>query len=145
MRMIVQGIMDAQLPWTLVLVGVALAAFCFLVDVPILAVALGIYLPMNLTTGVLAGGIVRHLVERRAKTAGTDEAVDKGVLLASGLVAGGALMGIVVGIFAALETDIAFGLNWFPTIAGSNLLAFFMFVLLALFLYVCSTRKAQSE
>lgn len=145
MKMIVEGIMEAQLPWTLVLVGVALAFFCFLVDIPILAVALGIYLPMNLTAGVLAGGIVRYFVERRTKSAGNDAAVDKGILLASGLVAGGALMGIVVGIFAALEADIAFGLNWFPTIAGSNLLAFFMFVLLAVFLYVYSTRKAESE
>jgi len=145
MKMIVQGIMEAQLPWTLVLVGVALAFFCFLVDIPILAVALGIYLPMNLTAGVLAGGIVRHFVERRAKGTSNEEAADKGILLASGLVAGGALMGIVVGIFAALDADIAFGLNWFPTIAGSNLLAFFMFVLLAVFLYVYSTRKAQSE
>ena len=56
MKMIVQGIMTAQLPWTLVAVGVALAVFCFLVDIPILAVALGIYLPIGLTAAVCAGG-----------------------------------------------------------------------------------------
>jgi putative OPT family oligopeptide transporter len=145
MKMIVQGIMTAQLPWTLVGIGVALAFFCFLVDVPILAVALGIYLPMSLTTGVFAGGIVRALVERRTKSVKNDDAVDKGILLASGLVAGDALFGIVVGAIAAVGADVAFGLKWFPSIAANNLLAFAMFLLLAIFVYWYSLRKARPE
>ena len=114
MKLIVQGIMTGQLPWTLVAVGVALAVFCFLVDLPILAVALGIYLPLGLTSAVFAGGIIRSLVERKAKQPADEEAVDKGVLLASGIVAGDALMGIVVGLFAALGINIAFGIKLFP-------------------------------
>jgi len=159
MKLIVEGIMTAQLPWTLVLIGVALAAFCFLVNIPILAVALGLYLPLGLSSAVFAGGIVRDLVERstritRAKDAAAnkqapmegvepekDKAVEKGILLASGLVAGDALVGIVIGIFAALETDIALGLKWFPTIAGSQLLAFGMFLLLAVWMYWYALRK----
>jgi len=159
MKLIVEGIMTAQLPWTLVMIGVALAAFCFLVNIPILAVALGLYLPLGLSSAVFAGGIVRDLVERstrmtREKDAaanGTapeegaeaekDVAVEKGILLASGLVAGDALIGIVIGIFAALGTDIALGLHWFPTIAGSQLLAFGMFLLLAIWVYWYSLRK----
>jgi putative OPT family oligopeptide transporter len=121
MKMIVQGIMTAQLPWTLVAVGVALALFCFLVDLPILAVALGIYLPIGLTAAVFAGGIIRNLVERKGKQSGNEDAVDKGILLASGIVAGDALMGILVGIFAALQLHIAFGIKLFPAMAHSRI------------------------
>lgn len=167
MKLIVEGIMTAQLPWTLVMIGVALAAFCFLVDIPILAVALGLYLPLGLSSAVFAGGIVRDLVERStrimrkrmaAKEASSsgkapeetveaekDKAVEKGILLASGLVAGDALVGIVIGIFAALGTDIALGLKWFPAIAGSQLLAFTMFLLLAIWMYWYSVRKDGTE
>jgi putative OPT family oligopeptide transporter len=146
MKMIVQGIMSARLPWTMVFVGVALAFFCFLADIPILAVALGIYLPMSLTTGVFAGGIVRALVERRTKNTGNDDAVNKGVLLSSGLIAGDALFGIVVAAFAALGADIAYGTRLLGAgIAGSMLLPFVMFLLLAVFLYWYSLRTAEPK
>jgi uncharacterized oligopeptide transporter (OPT) family protein len=146
MKLIVQGIMTGQLPWTLVAVGVALALFCYLVDLPILAIALGIYLPLGLTSAIFAGGIVRSLVERKAKQKADEEAVavDKGVLLASGLVAGGALMGIVVGMFAALGVNIAFGLKLFPAVSKSNLLALVMFVLLGAWMYWYSLRKDRT-
>ncbi|MDR3669230.1 MAG: oligopeptide transporter, OPT family [Holophaga sp.] len=145
MKMIVQGIMTGQLPWTLVLVGVALALFCFLMDVPILAVALGIYLPIGLTAAVFAGGLIRTLVERKGKAGGKDEAVDKGILLASGIVAGDALMGIVVGLFAALGIPMAFGLKLFPALGKSSLLAVAMFLLLGAWMYWYSLRKARAE
>ncbi len=162
MKLIVEGIMTAQLPWTLVLIGVTIAAFCFLANIPILAVALGLYLPLGLSSAVFAGGLVREIVERvmgssakeqaavaaggadSGKDAAAEKAVEKGILLASGLVAGDALVGIVIGIFAALGTDIALGTKWFPSIAGSQLTPFVMFLLLAVWMYVYSTRKARS-
>jgi putative OPT family oligopeptide transporter len=144
MKMIVQGIMTAQLPWTLVAVGVALALFCFLVDIPILAVALGIYLPIGMTAAVFAGGIVRNLVERKAKQSEDEGAVDKGILLASGIVAGDALMGIVVGLFAALQINMAFGIKLFPAVAKSSLLSLIKFMLLAAWIYWYSLRKVKS-
>ncbi len=163
MKMIVEGIMTAQLPWTLVFIGVALAVFCFMAKIPILAVALGIYLPIGLTAAIFAGGIVRVLVEKKMTPAAkdkdaaddkagekennvaVDKAVEKGILLASGLVAGDALIGIVIGIFAAIGTDIAFGLRLFPVIAESNLAAFLMFLLLAIWIFIYSTKKERSR
>jgi len=147
MKLIVQGIMTGQLPWTLVAVGVALAVFCYLVDLPILAVAIGIYLPLGLTSAIFAGGIIRSLVERKAKQKGDVDAiaVDKGVLLASGLVAGDALMGIVVGMFAALGINIGIGLKLFPAASKSSLLALVMFMLLGALMYWYSLRKEQPE
>jgi putative OPT family oligopeptide transporter len=145
MKMIVQGIMTGHLPWTLVAIGVALAVFCYLVDLPVLAVAIGIYLPLGLNSAVFAGGILRYLVERRAKHNADEQAVDKGILLASGMVAGGALMGIVVGIFAAIGVNIGFGLKLLPTVSKNNLLALVMFMLLGAWMYWYSLRKARSE
>ena len=172
MKLIVEGIMTAKLPWTLVLIGVAMAAFCYLADIPILAVALGLYLPVGLSAAVFGGGIVRSLVERAmggsakkrdaAVAEGApsgrspedilktwndrkDKAVERGILLASGLVAGDALMGIVVGACVALKIDIGFGPKWFPAIAASQLLAFVMFLLLAIWVYFYSTRRPKSD
>ena len=144
MKMIVQGIMTGQLPWTLVVVGIALALFCFLVDVPILAVALGIYLPIGLTAAVCAGGVIRSLVERKANHAGNDQAVDKGILLASGIVAGDALMGIAVGLFAALGINISFGLKLLPALSQSSLVALVMFLALGVWMYWYSLRKERA-
>jgi len=74
-----------------------------------------------------------------------DKAVETGILLASGLVAGDALTGILVGIFAALGTNIAFGTQFFPEIASSALLSFGMFLLLAVWVYWYSVRQGRSE
>jgi putative OPT family oligopeptide transporter len=171
MKLIVEGIMTAQLPWTLVLVGVALAAFCFLANIPILAVALGLYLPVGLSAAVFAGGLVRSLVERfmggaakkrdalvaEGASSGKspedilktwnekrDKAIEKGVLLASGLVAGDALIGIVIGACVALKIDIGFGPKWFPVLAASQLLAFAMFLALAIWMFWYSTRQPKT-
>ena len=61
MKMIVEGIMTAQLPWTLVIVGAAIAIFCELAKIPILPVALGLYLPITLNTAILSGGLIREI------------------------------------------------------------------------------------
>ncbi len=94
MKMIVEGIMTAQLPWTLIIIGAAIALFCELAGIAVLPVALGIYLPITLNAAILVGGIIREIVERKfAKDKDRrGEVVEKGTLLASGLVAGDALM-----------------------------------------------------
>ncbi len=143
MKLIVDGIMTAQLPWTLVIVGAAIAVFCALVGLPILPVALGIYLPINLNAAILVGGIIRVLVEK--KFANNEErkaeSIEKGTLLASGLVAGDALIGIIIAAFATLEINLGLGKALFPTLSKSNLFAFIMFILLGLWIYLFSSKK----
>jgi putative OPT family oligopeptide transporter len=123
MKLVVEGIMTGQIPWTLVIVGAAFAIFCALAGIPVMAVALGLYLPITLSAAVLVGGLVRKLVEYmgRDKTAtepaaeaGMSKSVEKGILLASGLVAGDALIGIVIAAFAILSINIGFGATLFP-------------------------------
>lgn len=145
MRLIVEGIMTAQLPWTLVIVGAAIAGFCALAGIPILPVALGIYLPISLSSPVLIGGIIRRLVEHRFKSdeIQKDDSVDRGVLLASGLVAGDALIGILIAVLAVLEVNIGLGSTLFPMISQSNLLSFIMFMALGAWVYIFAVKKSK--
>lgn len=145
MRLIVEGIMTAQLPWTLVIIGAAIAIFCALASIPILPVALGIYLPISLSSPVLIGGIIRKLVENKFKSdeKRKDSSVDRGVLLASGLVAGDALIGILIAVLAVLEVNIGIGATMFPALAESNLLSFIMFLALGTWVYVFAIRKTK--
>jgi len=143
MSMIVEGIMTAKLPWTLVGSGAAIALFCELAGLSILPVALGIYLPITLNATIFIGGCIREIVERKfaKQKERRAEVVEKGTLLASGLVAGDALMGIIVAAFATLNINIAFGKNFLTGITQSNLFACVMFLLLGLWIYMFSCKK----
>ncbi|HZK52915.1 MAG TPA: oligopeptide transporter, OPT family [Desulfosporosinus sp.] len=143
MKLIVEGIMTAQLPWTLVIVGAAIAIFCALASIPILPVALGIYLPISLTSPVLMGGIIRKIVEAKFKNNEERKAgsVERGILLASGLVAGDALIGILIAAFAVLEVNIGIGARLFPALAKSSLFSFIMFIALGTWVYLFAIKK----
>ncbi len=143
MSMVVKGVMDAQLPWALVSIGAVLGVMCELMGLPILPFALGLYLPIHLSAGILVGGIIRNLVEK--KFSKNEEALkeqnEKGILLASGLVAGDALMGIIVAVFAAIKMDIGFGAKIFPNIANSPWTAAVVFLLLAIWMYNATIKR----
>lgn len=142
MSMVVKGVMTGQLPWALVFIGATFGIMCELMGLPILPVALGIYLPIHLSVGVLVGGIIRVLVEKKFKK---DEEksklqVEKGILLSSGLVAGDALMGIVVAGLAAANLNIGFGNNFVPSITQNPATAAIMFILLGIWVYKLSCK-----
>ncbi|MEJ7804634.1 MAG: OPT/YSL family transporter, partial [Telluria sp.] len=116
MSYIIKGILDEELPWTLVLLGVMISVVLEMAGVASLAFSVGVYLPLVSTTPIAIGGAVRWLVDRRnnklthnvslnaeqQQAAGDRSA---GVLLASGYIAGGALAGIVIAITAGVMTD----------------------------------------
>lgn len=146
MRLIVEGIMIGQLPWTLVIIGIMIAVFCALASLPILPVALGLYLPISLNSAIFFGGIVRNLVDNKFKENELDmnTAVERGTLIASGLVAGDALTGIVIGIFAALNIKTNFLAGIIPSEGIRNLVSIGIFVLLAMWLYNYSIRFSRN-
>ena len=145
MKMLVEGIMTAKLPWTLVFIGAAIAVFCELAGLAVLPVALGIYLPITLNCAILIGGILRVLVEKKFKAdeKRKSESTERGILLASGLIAGDALIGIVIAIFATKGIDIAFGPKMFPGLASSNLLSFIIFMLLGIWIFSFACKKGK--
>ncbi|MES2104407.1 MAG: oligopeptide transporter, OPT family [Pseudomonadota bacterium] len=116
MSYIIKGILDRQLPWSLVLFGVMIALVLEMAGIPSLAFAVGVYLPLSSSAPLFVGGMIRWLVDRRNnklehnKHMSEDEkqAVgdrSSGVLLASGYIAGGALAGIVIAFTAGILTN----------------------------------------
>jgi putative OPT family oligopeptide transporter len=101
MSLVIKGILSQQLPWGLVLIGVFLSCLLEVVGVPALAFAVGVYLPLESTTPVFMGGLVRWLIDRRR---GSDAESDAGpgVLYSSGLIAGASLMGLA---YAGLQPE----------------------------------------
>ncbi len=116
MSYIIKGILSRELPWGLVLLGVMIAVILEMSGIPSLAFAVGVYLPISSSTPILAGGLIRGLVDRylrREKFRGHDLTEEQlvaegdkspGVLLASGYIAGGALAGIVIAFMAGVPT-----------------------------------------
>ncbi len=99
MALIAQGVMEGSIPITLFIAGIVIGVILELVKLPILPFALGLYLPLSLSTATLVGGIVAHFVKKKEGTSG---AFDRGVLAASGLVAGGACMGVLIALLTVL-------------------------------------------
>jgi putative OPT family oligopeptide transporter len=97
MAAIVQGVMTGDLPWATIMVGVMLAGAIELVGVNSLPFAIGLYLPLTLSTPIMAGGLLSVLVKKTSRS--REEAVgrnEKGIIFASGLVAGDALVAVIV-------------------------------------------------
>lgn len=96
MSLVIDGVLNASLPWGFVAVGVALAAIVeHVFRKPALAFAVGLYLPLSLTTPILAGGALRHWTETRYRK-DPKEKRETGVLFSSGLIAGAALVGVLI-------------------------------------------------
>ena len=99
MKVIVEGIMDGGLPWGFIGIGAAIAVVLAILRVPVMPVAIGIYLPVGLSVTMFAGGLLRWAVSRRQGERAADvEGV--GTLFSAGLVAGEGLCGIILAILA---------------------------------------------
>src|SRR5438067_906376 len=150
MALITDGILTHKLPWALVLLGVFITIAIELMGVQALPVAVGVYLPISTSSAMFAGGIVRWVIERRAQARQRSIAEVEsgpGVLFASGLIAGGAICGIVLaaiaGVFGSADA-LAEKLPLFHALgglAGSNALAFGLFAALGAVLYRVGMRK----
>ena len=149
MALVVDGILTQKLPWGLILVGAFLAIAIELIGIPALPVAVGVYLPISTSATMFIGGVIRWLVDRRrnpAEREGPDADSGPGVLFSSGLIAGGAIMGVVLAGLAARQWDQAFNLTTAVGALGeSNLLSIvFYVVLLAVPLYVVARRVQRT-
>jgi putative OPT family oligopeptide transporter len=97
MATIIKGLLDQNLPWGLVLVGIFISVTLELCGIRSLSFAVGSYLPIATTAPIFAGGMVRAFVERRTGPAGESD-VGSGTLFSSGLIAGGSLCGILFAV-----------------------------------------------
>ncbi len=102
MKMIVEGVMDGNLPWALVFVGVFIALVVEILGIPVLPFAVGLYLPIHLSTPIMVGGLIRFWVDKRKRVSEEDRKnqVENGILYSSGLIAGEGIVGILLAVFA---------------------------------------------
>jgi putative OPT family oligopeptide transporter len=134
MAAVIQPLMDQQpAPWTLYIVGAILAATLTMIKVPALAFALGMYIPLELNTPLLVGGLIAHYVSTRSK----DEKInnsrrERGTLIASGFIAGGALMGVISAFLKYLGFD-WYNLRWAKT-HNAELLGIIMFAAICFYM-----------
>lgn len=107
MKMIVEGVMEGNLPWGLVLIGVFVAIAVELLSIPVLPVAIGLYLPFELSSTIMLGGLIRLFSEKRKrKEEGKHKkASGSGILFCSGLIAGEGLVGILLAILAVVGVE----------------------------------------
>jgi len=156
MSYIIKGILNRQLPWGLVMLGVMIAIVLEMSGIPSLAFAVGVYLPLSSSSPIFIGGLIRWLVDRRLRKkhahknlteaemiAETDKS--PGVLMASGYIAGGALAGIFIAFMAGFPSLEGFNQSverWAttsnPFFRGDNadLLALLPFLVLVIMLYL---------
>ena len=162
MAAVLEPLMTGQpAPWLLYIAGIILAVILEFLGIPPLAFALGLYLPLYLNTPVLAGGLVAHFVAKSS----TDEKLvsarkERGTLLASGFIAGGAIMGVIAALIVFIGQSVTGNVDWnlkhvigteyvdlttgqlsgWMTQTGSEILGFVMFFILLFILFWDSKR-----
>jgi uncharacterized oligopeptide transporter (OPT) family protein len=154
MATLIKGLLSFNLDWQFVLVGVFLAITMELCGVKSLSFAVGAYLPLSTTLPIFAGGAIKGLVDIRAKSRNEyigDDELGRGSLFATGLVAGGALMGVIYAFLMAFETTstpvgklnleehLVSGLGE----GGFQLLGFICFLIMGLVLYRIAVTKGK--
>jgi len=106
MKMVVEGVMEGNLPWNLVAFGVFLAIAMEILRVPVLPFAVGLYLPIHLSVPMMIGGLVRGWFEQKESRAAfgkQSQAIEQGILYSSGLIAGEGMMGITLAVLALIS------------------------------------------
>ena len=101
MKLVTEGVMQGNLPWSYVFIGAMCTVVFELLGLPSLAVAIGIYLPIELTATIMIGGFLRKLMDRKNKASACENS--KGVLFCSGLIAGEGLMGVLLAILTVTK------------------------------------------
>jgi putative OPT family oligopeptide transporter len=121
MKLVIDGVLDQDLPWGLVAIGIGIAFACELLRIPSLPFAVGVYLPVSTMTPIFVGGLIRLWMERTAKddTAAADRR-ERGVLLGSGFVGGEGLLGVGIALVAVAKSrrPDGIGTEWLGNEAG---------------------------
>jgi putative OPT family oligopeptide transporter len=141
MSFIIDGILSQRMPWSLVLLGVAIAIVLELAGIPSLPFAVGVYLPLSSSTPIFVGGVVRYVVDRWLRRDRSDSEMSPGMLLSSGLIAGGAIAGIVVAVLAGVGCNLAIDPQTLGKFPEKDAFALLPFGLLVVFVLLVGSEK----
>ena len=135
MKMVVEGVMEGNLPWNLVFAGAGIAIAVEVLRIPVLPFAVGLYLPIHLSAAIMVGGLVRLYIDKKKGLSDENrkEVTEKGILYTSGLIAGEGLIGILLAVFAVIKingTALADKLDISNTLNVGNIGALIAFAIL---------------
>lgn len=147
MASLTEGVLTGNLPWDLIFVGVFGAIALFFLRLPIMTIAIGFYLPFATTSAILCGAIIRSIVEKMSKNDADKEAkVGRGVIFSSGLVAGGAIVGLVAAVLGILGISLSMGNADGSAMFSTNAVAWVTLVAILVVLFtVVNGAKADNE
>lgn len=142
MKLVVEGVMGGNLPWILVFAGVGIAVAIEVIGIPVLPVAVGLYLPIHLSVPIFIGGLLRAFFDRKGEEG--KAITDRGILYSSGLIAGEGLIGILLAVFAVIP--MSNGKSLLQTINMGSILGnagglIFFVLLLASFVFFTRNKK----
>jgi putative OPT family oligopeptide transporter len=140
MKLVVEGVMEGNLPWTLIFAGAGIAIAVEIIGIPVLPFAVGLYLPIHLSSGIMVGGIIKLFFEKRKNVSDEDkkQQIDRGILYTSGLIAGEGLVGVLLAILAVIKIgDSSLGdiMNLSESVNFGQIGALIFFALLILTLF----------
>ncbi len=147
MKMIVEGVMGGELPWILIILGALIAVVIEILGIPVLPVAIGIYLPVHLNACIMIGGLIRLAFDKMKDENKKEKATSDGILFCSGMIAGEGLVGIVLAVLAI------FGVDKFINISGvlnlssgvSQILSLVVFALVIISLLMFTIFKKEKK
>lgn len=150
MKLVVEGVMGGTLPWGLVFCGIGVAIVIEILGLPVLPVAIGLYLPIHLSAPIFVGGAIRWFFEKK-KSCKTEEdrknIIDRGVLYSSGMIAGEGLVGILLAVFAVIplkgNKTLAELINLGAPLGNIGGAAFFV-ILLATIIFFAVRKKKEA-
>ncbi len=147
MKMIIEGVMNANLPWGLVLVGVFIAIVVEIVGIPVLPFAIGVYLPVHLNACIMVGGLVRLALDKLKKSEEEKSAIiSDGILFCSGMIAGEGIVGILLALLAVFGIDKVLDISGILNlpVSVSNIASLAVFALVILSVLKFSVWKKRS-
>ena len=135
MKMIIEGVMDSNLPWGLVFIGVFVAIIVEILGIPVLPFAIGVYLPVQLNACIMVGGLVRLAFDKMKKEENDKKRIiNDGILYCSGMIAGEGLVGILLALLAVFGVsdaiDLSAKLNLPPVVSNIGSLVVFALMIL---------------
>lgn len=147
MKMVVEGVMGGTLPWGLVFCGIGIAIMIEILGLPILPVAIGLYLPLHLSVPIFIGGVIRWFFENKKKCSSDSErkdVIDRGVLYSSGMIAGEGLVGILLAVVAVIpvgKESLADKINLGAPLGNIGGTIFFAALLASIFFFASAKKK----